>query len=544
MQVLQSVVQWVLNLGGNVFVPLVMFIIGMIAGLKFKKSFVAALTLGVAFSGMTLVVNYMTSTITPAAKAMSKAIHVSLTATDVGWTGVAAITWTSKVAFLFFPLLLVINFIMLFLKWTKTLNVDMWNVWNKIFTYVLVYYMSGSMLFGFIVATLQIIFELKAGDMWERHIKDLTGIPGITVPHFITLFAVLLNPLNKLLDFIPFFNKPFDAEHIQKKLGVWGRNDVMGFIIGILLGFAGGYGLSKSLTLGVEAACAMTLFPMISKLFMEALNPIANAMSNFMKRHFKDREVYIGVDWPILAGRSELWVTMIILVPIELIFAVILPKNNILPFAGIINLSFANAALLLTGANLMRMIVLGIITTPIFLYGGTYFAPMITRLAHTTNAVKVPAGSQISWSTFEGPDFRFIFGNAFSGKWWAWVLAVVWILGFIWLYRTMQKAPLPSQRYVVAGAGANAAVATSDEETETSTTTTTTDNNSSLKSDDYKKMSLTDLDGQDFSGKTKAHASNPSVSSSSSASSDLKSDEYKKMNLTDLDGQDFKSKHK
>ncbi|MCT7855789.1 MAG: PTS galactitol transporter subunit IIC, partial [Lactobacillus iners] len=47
MQVLQSVVQWVLNLGSNVFVPFIMFIIGLAAGLKFKKSFVAALTLGV-----------------------------------------------------------------------------------------------------------------------------------------------------------------------------------------------------------------------------------------------------------------------------------------------------------------------------------------------------------------------------------------------------------------------------------------------------------------------------------------------------------------
>ncbi|MBF5067630.1 PTS galactitol transporter subunit IIC, partial [Salmonella enterica subsp. enterica serovar Istanbul] len=89
---------------------------------------------------------------------------------------------------------------------------------------------------------------------------------------------------------------------------------------------------------------------------------------------FKGREVYIGLDWPILAGRNELWVTVIILVPIMLVFAMILPHNTVLPFAGIINLSFVNAALLLTGANLLRMITLGIITTPIFLYGATYFA--------------------------------------------------------------------------------------------------------------------------------------------------------------------------
>lgn len=137
-----------------------------------------------------------------------------------------------------------------------------------------------------------------------------------------------------------------------------------------------------------------------------------------MQKHFSGREVYIGLDWPILAGRSELWVTVIILVPVMLIFAMILPHNTVLPFAGIINLSFVVAALLITGANLLRMIVLGLITTPVFLYGGTFFAPVITNLAKQTGAVKVHAGQQLSWSTFEGPDFRMFFGEAFAGKWW------------------------------------------------------------------------------------------------------------------------------
>ena len=142
MDVLKTIVNYVLDLGGPVFVPLIMFIIATIAGLKLKKSVLAALTLGVAFSGMTLVVNYMMDSISPAAKAMSKIFHLSLNAIDAGWTGVAAITWSYKSAFLFFPLLLAINFIMLTFKWTKTLNVDMWNVWNKIFTYVVVLYLS------------------------------------------------------------------------------------------------------------------------------------------------------------------------------------------------------------------------------------------------------------------------------------------------------------------------------------------------------------------------------------------------------------------
>lgn len=524
MEILKSVVNYVLNLGGPVFVPLVMLIIALIAGLSFKKSIVASITLGVAFSGMNLVVNYMQEIIAPAGKAMSKAIGVTLNAVDAGWTGVAAITWSYKVAFLFFPLLLAINFIMLTFNWTTTLNVDMWNVWNKIFTYVIVYYFTNSVLIGFLVSSIQIVFELKAGDVWQRHIEDMTGMPGVTVPHFITLFAVILNPLNKLLDFIPIFNKPFDSEAIQKKIGIFGENKVMGFIIGILLGFGAGYSVSKSLTLAVEAATAMTLFPMISKLFMEALNPIADAMGNFMKKHFKDRQVYIGLDWPILAGRSELWVTVILLVPIELLYAIILPHNNVLPFAGIINLSFVVAALLVTGANLLRMIVLGLITTPIFLYGGTYFAPMITKLARSTNSVKVPAGQQLSWSTFEGPDFRLFFGQAFSGKLWAIVAVIVWVLGFIWLYMDQKKIALPSQRYKLATPGTNVdlSVDASDK----------VDNNSE-NSVDYKDISLEAFDGMNFSN---AKRKKPTHVKSEA--------DYKDISLTDFDGMDFSNKSK
>lgn len=493
MDILKTVVNYVLNLGSAVFVPLIMFVLAMIAGLKFKKSIMAALTLGVAFSGMTLVVNYMTDAIAPAGKAMSKAFHLSLNAVDMGWPGVAAITWTYKAAFLFFPLLLIINFVMLSFKMTKTLNVDMWNVWNKIFTYVVVLYFTHSSIMGFIVASIQIILELKSGDMFHRHIEDLTGMPGVTVPHFVTLFAVILQPLNRLMDFVPIFNKPFDAEALQKRIGILGDNTVMGAIIGVLLGFGAGYSVSGSLNLAVQAATAMTLFPMISKLFMKALQPIADAMSGFMQKHFSGREVYIGLDWPILAGRSELWVTVIILVPVMLIFAMILPHNSVLPFAGIINLSFVVAALLITGANLLRMIVLGLITTPVFLYGGTFFAPVITNLAKETGAVKVHAGQQLSWSTFEGPDFRMFFGEAFAGKWWAIIAVIIWLLVFVWLYHDQTRLPLPSQRYgtpVVAAA--------------TSTTTVTPAESNSGGS------TLDDIDGLDFGSTTKkADTNNP-----------------------------------
>ena len=57
MDILQTVVNYVLNdLGAAVFVPLLMLIIGLLMKMKFSEAFHSALTLGVAFSGMGLLI--------------------------------------------------------------------------------------------------------------------------------------------------------------------------------------------------------------------------------------------------------------------------------------------------------------------------------------------------------------------------------------------------------------------------------------------------------------------------------------------------------
>ncbi|MCQ2009770.1 PTS galactitol transporter subunit IIC [Sporolactobacillus sp. STSJ-5] len=439
MDVLTNVVQYVLNLGASVFVPIIMLIIGICARMKFKDAISAAIIFGVAFAGMNLVVGFMLDSISPAAQAFAKNTGIALTAVDGGWTTGASITWAWPLAFLIFPITIGVNIVMLALKWTKTLNVDMWNVWGKAFTAIMVSYISGNVYLGFVVVVIQIIIELKIGDIWGKEIEELTGIPGVTVPHHMTIIASLLYPINQLMDKIPMFNKKMDADALKEKLGVFAENHVMGAIVGFLLGLVAGYGVSKSLILAVQAATALTLFPMVSKLFMQALSPISEAISDFMRKHFNNREILIGLDWPILAGRNELWVTAILLIPVELLFAVILPGNKVLPFGGIINLSIVVAVVLLARGNLLRMVVYGVITTPVFLYLATFFAPYMTRLAQETHAVKVPAGSMLTWSTMENGEFKFAFSEAMAGKWWGILLAVVWIALFVYFYFGRKK---------------------------------------------------------------------------------------------------------
>lgn len=444
MAVLKSIVQYILNLGPGVFLPIIMLIIGLIVRMKFSKAFSAALTLGVAFVGMNVIINFMTGAVSPAAQSFVKYTGLKLTALDLGWTPVSAISWAWPYAFLMFPIQIVINLIMLAFNWTDCLNVDMWNVWNKVLTCVLVQGVTGSLTLAFIVGAIEVILELKNADLLHNQIYELTKIPGISLPHALGLTAVVLAPLNRLLDFIPGINKiKLDPETLKDKLGIFGENHILGFIIGVLIALFARYNLKDTLTLGVSAAAALTLFPMAATLFIQALLPISDAAGEFMKKRFPGREFYIGLDWPFLAGQSSLWVTLILLVPVTLAMAIILPGNRVLPFGGILNICFGAIAVVITGGNLIRMLILGIISTPLYMYVASYFAPMITNLAKTINTIKIPAGQLITWNGMEAPEFRYVFSmaaNIFKGVIFPGLpLLIIYGLLYWWYFKYMVK---------------------------------------------------------------------------------------------------------
>lgn len=453
MDVLLNIVNYILGFGAAVFVPLIMLIIGLIVKMSFKDAFFAALTLGIAFTGMNVLINFMTGAITPAAQGLAEATGISLPAVDVGWPALSAIAWAWPLGVLCFPLLMVINLIMLLLKLTDTLNVDFWNCWTKLLTTVMTYYLcaaagmpeGAAIAMGFLAASVQIILELKIGDAFQPTIERVTGIPGVTVPHAMMLTATVAYPIERLLEKIPALeNNNADAKWLRKKIGIFGENAVMGFIIGTAMGAIAYRDVQQALTLGVQAATALQLFPMVSKLFMQALSPISDAVGDFMKKRFKGRELIIGLDWPILAGSNEIWVTCILLIPFELVLAFVLaPMGNIvLPFAGIVNICLVPGLLMVANGNIIKMLIEGIIITPIYLLVSSSFAPFVTQLALTyspDSLANVGGDAMITWSTLECPDFRWAIANAFSGNIAGIAVLVGWLALFVWMLRGFKK---------------------------------------------------------------------------------------------------------
>lgn len=442
MQYLASIVNFLLGLGAAVFVPIIIIIAGLIVRMKVKDAISSGITLGVAFTGMTMLINFMTGAITPAAEAMLETTGISLPITDGGWTTMSTISWSWPYAFLMFPLVIVINIIMLVLKKTDTFNADLWNVWGKIFTAVAAYYITNSVVIAFIIAGIQVIFELKSADFHQHRVEKMSGIPGVTCTHKMCFLAAPMYPVDWVLRKIPALNKSFNASDLKDKVGIFAENHILGFILGVLFGLLARYDVAGILTLGVQCATALTLFPVISKYFMQALEPISNAVSEFMQTKFSDRDLYVGLDWPFLGGANEIWLAVIWTVPVTLIMAFFLPGNQILPFAGIINIAIAVPAYFVTKGNVIRMLILCVIFEPAFLWVGTAFAPFMTELANTTKAVELAAGQMISCSSIDGPIQTYAFSHVMQfmdGNFIPLGILAVWVICFVFYSKSLIK---------------------------------------------------------------------------------------------------------
>lgn len=441
MEIITSIFNYVVNdLGSTVFIPVLMIIIGKIFKMKWGEAISAGLLIGVAFAAVSMVSGYMGDIICPLAKDMAETVGKEFTIVDGGWATLASVTWTWKYAFIMFPIQILVNFIMIALKKTDTLNIDLWNVWGKAFIAYLTIAVTGQFWCGIVIAILQMVMELILGDAMRGRVQEVTGIEGITIPHRHMLLCSLLYPIDFVIRKIPFLQKELTIDNLKAKLGFLFDKHVFGFIIGFIFGLLAKQSIAQCFVVGIKCGCALLLLPKVAGLFMEAFNPIAEAASSYMKEHAGGRQLYIGLDNPMLLGGSEIWSTVIICIPVTILLAVILPFNKILPFAALDNLTLAVCAYMITRGNLLRMIILYIVGTPIYLAAATFVGPIISELGWQTGIFA--QGQMYASAGMDCPAFTLIFVNFFQflkGNF-LWVaLAAVYFAGYIFTVKKFKK---------------------------------------------------------------------------------------------------------
>lgn len=404
-----AVVQYILNMGPTVILPITILILGLIFKIKFSKALKSGLTIGIGFVGINLVVNLLTTTLGPAAQAMVERFGLSLTIIDVGWPMTASATWASPVAPLLIPICLIVNLILIYFNKTKTLNIDLWNYWHFIVAGATGYIVTGSYVWAIICAIIMECLVLYTADKTAPYVQEFYGLEGICLPTgSTTSFAPLGYLVGKLVEKIPGINKlNADPDSIQKKFGIFGEPMMMGIILGLILGTLAGYEVSEIFNVGMSMGAVMFLMPRMVKILMEGLVPISEAVRDFLQEKYEGRDLYIGLDAALATGHPSVLSTALILVPITLFLAVILPGNKVLPFGDLATIPFYVAFIVcFRKGNIVQSVITGTIVLAISLFMATNYAPVHTELLQQANMM--PKGAAIVSSIDTG-------GNLF--KW-------------------------------------------------------------------------------------------------------------------------------
>lgn len=423
------------DLGAIVVLPILIFIFGMILGTKAKKSFTSGIIVGVGFVGLNMVIDLLGNSLGPAAQQMVERFGLNLTTIDVGWPAAAAISYGTVLGSLAIPIGIGLNIILLFLGLTKTLMVDMWNFWHAAFVASLVYAITQDFALGIYATIAYLTMIYLLADIIAPRIEKFYGFPNITFPHGTSapgfLFAL---PLNWIFERIPGFNKiKADPETVQKKFGVFGESTVLGLIIGLGMGILAGYDLGGILQLGVKTSAVMVLMPRMVSLLMEGLAPISEAANTFVQKRFPGREVNIGMDSALSVGHPAVLSSSLLLVPITILLAVILPGNTTLPFGDLATIPFVVCLMsAVFNGNIIRTVVGGTIYMTSILYITSWASPLVTMAA---KAAEFDLGGNKSITAMaEGglwPTWLFIM----SGKHMPWLMiSIIFIVSLAGLY--------------------------------------------------------------------------------------------------------------
>ncbi|WCG22902.1 PTS glucitol transporter subunit IIA [Vagococcus lutrae] len=446
-----KIFQPIIDLGAPVLMLIILTLLAWAFGVKFSKALEGGIKLAIALTGIGAIMGILTGAFSKTMQAFVENTGFDLSVTDVGWAPLATVTWGSPYTLFFLLVMVVVNIIMLVTNKTDTLDVDIFDIWHLSIVGLFSIYMGANIF----IATLLVIFigvlKIINSDLMKPTFDDLLNAPSsnpMTTTHMNYMMNPIIMVFDKIFDKIfPWLDKyDFDAAALNKKVGFWGSKFAIGVYLGIFVGLLGKQDLKSIFALAFTAGVCLELFSIIGSWFIASVEPLSQGITNFANKKLEGRKLNIGLDWPFIAGRAEIWAAANVLAPIMLLEAMILPGNKLLPLGGIIAMGVTPALLVVTRGKLIRMIVIGALELPLFLWSGTIMADFITKTAVKIDPSNYAGMGLISHTTMEGPVEKFlayVVGKASTGELNYILYAVIGLLAylliFVWYAKEMKK---------------------------------------------------------------------------------------------------------
>lgn len=423
---MEQIFSYIIGLGAAVMMPVIFTILGICIGIKTGKALKSGLLVGVGFVGLSVVTALLTSSLGPSLSKVVDIYGLQLKVFDMGWPAAAAVAYNTSVGAFIIPVCLGVNILMLFTKTTRTVNIDLWNYWHYAFIGAVVYFACDNIWWGFFAAIICYILTLLLADYTaDKFQRFYDKMEGISIPQpFCAGFVPFALVLNKLLDKIPGFGKlNIDAEGMKKKFGLLGEPLFLGVLVGCAIGALSCRSWEEVvdqipyiLGLGIKMGAVMELIPRITSLFIEGLKPISDATRELIARKFKGAVgLNIGMSPALVIGHPATLVVSLLLIPVIILLAVILPGNEFLPLASLAGMFYLFPLVLpITKGNVLKTFIIGLVVLVIGLYFVTNLAPYFTQAAFDVyaktgdEAVHIPDGFEGGALDFASSPFAWI----------------------------------------------------------------------------------------------------------------------------------------
>lgn len=365
----------------------IILIVSFIVRVPIKKAILGALKVSIGLQGLMMVVSLIQTAMQTPVTNIVKLYHFNKSVVDIGW---GSLTYAFGNTYGYFGVLvfLVLNVFLVYIRYTQTLYVDVFNTWRP----MLLAGMVGVASHSFWIATLSVVIflmiDVKAADIAAPYIEKINNFPaGGSWPHgsHFSFQACIAIPIEWVLKRTPGIKDiNVKAETIEEKFGIFGESTVMGALVGFIIGLISQIGLMPSLLLGTEMATAFLLLPKMASILVEGWFPIIKASRKILSGKLHREDVRIALDCSTVIGHPAVVPTTLLMYPIALFISLILPGNTMIASVSLIIVLWESAAInAITEGNIIHNVIIESFVICLFCWGASIMAVPMTALAST-----------------------------------------------------------------------------------------------------------------------------------------------------------------
>jgi len=379
--------------GNYITVPIILFVIAKIFKAPTKKAFVSAVLAGVGLKGMAFITSAFGAVLSPLVQQIVSATGINLPALDVGWQAVASVAYSTDIGMMFIGVGLVFQVVLYLIKWTDIfMPSDLWNNYSIIVWGSMFYQITGNLVIAFALMLFINMVVLLIAEVVQKRWSTYYRYPGcaMTAPHHMGDAPMYL-VLDYVLGKIGFDKINVRPDTIKKRIGFLGEPMYIGLIVGVILGFVGNIAKLGAMAswgqianVAVTCAAVMAIFPKIAGLFASAFTTITDYSRKTLKnsKYGKDREFIIAVNDALGYGEAATLTTGLLVIPIAVLLAFILPGNIVIPVMVLPSLPYmVEVPVSLSDGNIIKSVVAASIVFAAKLLMASAWAAVFTQIA-------------------------------------------------------------------------------------------------------------------------------------------------------------------